>query len=118
MADYVSIRTSAISEVTEVRLYEETVAKVVRNHREIPAGLPMIDRAVIRAIANPTRVFGSRAGSFVYVDDGVTNGRGDPLKVPVKLVSGTQARVATFFFARVTPAEDRNTLYKRGGGDA
>jgi hypothetical protein len=97
--DYIKIKTSAVETVTEVLLYEETIAKVAVGHPEIPVGLPSIHGAVTKAIVNPTRTNQTRPRSVVYIDDATTNASGDPLVVPCRIVEGTSARVASFYFA-------------------
>ncbi|RYX90977.1 MAG: hypothetical protein EON84_13275 [Bradyrhizobiaceae bacterium] len=97
--DYIKIKTAAVSAVTEVYLYDETIAKVVVGHPEIPAELPSIQDAVKQAIVNPTRTKQDRPRTVVYIDDATTNAGGDPLVVPCRIVGGTSARVASFYFA-------------------
>jgi hypothetical protein len=96
---YVRIKTSAVPAVTDVLLYEETVAKVVVGHPEVPIELPSMAEAVKKAIINPTRTQQNRARSVVYIDDATTNAGGDPLIVPCRIVEGTSARVTSIYFA-------------------
>lgn len=99
MADYIKIKTTAVPAVTEVLLYDETIAKVKVGHPEVPAELPSIQGAVAQAVVNPTRTRQVRDRSVVYIDDATTNAGGDPLIVPVRIVEGTSARVTSFYFA-------------------
>ena len=91
--------STAIPEITHVRLYEETVEHVCENHPEIPAQLPSMTFAVEQAIVDPTHVEFSHAGAYVFVNTRAVNKSGDPLRVPVKIVEGTSGRIRTFYFA-------------------
>lgn len=99
MTDYIKIETSAVEVVTEVLLYDETIAKVAIGHPEVPYHLPSMAEAVTKAIKQPTRVNRNRPKSVVYIDDATTNAGGNPLVVPCRIVEGTSARVASFYFA-------------------
>jgi len=112
VSDYKTIRTSVLPQITEVRLYNETVEKVRRGHPEIPVELPCIQTAVESAIVNPTHVERSYVNSFVYTDAGTTNAEGDPLRVPVKNITETSARVKSFYFA--SPPTEADVVYRRG----
>lgn len=96
---YIVIRTGVLSNITDVRFYEETKDHIEKEHPEVPVYLPSISYAIASTIAYPTHVEESYSGSYVYVDDETTNASGDPLRVPVKLVEGTSARVRTAYFA-------------------
>jgi hypothetical protein len=106
------IKTGILSQLTEVRFYDETVDHVKAEHPEIPIELPCVSTAVENAIVNPTHVESSYSNSYIYVDGGTTNASGDPLRVPVKGVSGNSGRVKTVYFAsgNTTP----NIIWKRG----
>lgn len=101
MTPFRVIKTTAVSVLSEVILYEETIQKVKDGHPEVPAELPSIEHAVEQAIVNPTYVEKSYKNSYVFVDTSSTNSSGDPLRVPVKVVTGTSGRVKTFFFGDV-----------------
>lgn len=88
--------------VTEVRVYDETLDHVRRRHPEVPAELPSIAHAVAEAIDNPTHIEKSHSNSYVFVSYASTNRSGDPLRVPVKIVEGTSARMKTFYFASLS----------------
>jgi len=96
---YIKIETTAVPAVTEVLLYEETIAKVRVGHPEIPVELPIVQGAVRKAIQQPTRTKQNRPRTVTYIDDATTNAGGDPLVVPCRIVEGTSARVASFYFA-------------------
>jgi hypothetical protein len=86
--------------ITEVRVYEETIAHA-SEHAEIPKELPCIIEAVEGALKAPTHIEVSpHPSSYVFVDATTTNRSGDPLRVPVKVVDGTSARMKTFFFGK------------------
>jgi len=97
--DYIKIKTSAVPAVTEVRLYAETVAKIIQGHQEVPLGLPSMSAAVEKAVVKPTRVKQNRPHTVLYIDDATTNAGGDPLVVPCRIVEGTSARVTSIYFA-------------------
>ena len=94
------IRTAIIRNVTEVRFYDDTIKKIRLAHPEVPIELPSILSAVARAIMYPSRVEQSHSNTYVYVDVNSTNSSGQPLRVPVRLVSGTSGRVTSVYFAR------------------
>lgn len=96
---YTLIATAVIPELTEVRLYDETVDKVRRGHPEVPAHLPSLVAAVTNALANPALVERIDGGNYVYIDTGTTNASGDPLRVPVKRIARSSGRVKSFYFA-------------------
>ena len=97
--------------LTEVRLYEETINKVREGHPEVPAELPFMAHAVEQAILNPTQIEISYSNSYVFVDHTSTNLSGDPLRVPVRSVTATSGRVASFFFASKAQA---NVMWRKG----
>jgi hypothetical protein len=96
---YIKIKTSAVAVVTEVLLYDETMAKVASGHREVPLELPSMAEAIKKAVINPTRTKQNRPRSVVYIDDATTNAGGDPLIIPCRIVEGTSARVTSIYFA-------------------
>ena len=114
MADdpYRVIKTNVLPQLTEVRLYEDTVEKIARGHREVPIELPMMQDAIATAVANPTHVESSYRGSYVYVDAESTNASGDPLRVPVKPIEGTSGRVRSAFFA--SSEDNPEIVWRRG----
>lgn len=117
MSDFRTYTTTVYSAVTTVRIYDEVLQHVVDEHPELPQilpHLPSMEAAVAGAIQNPTFIELSRPNTLVYVDPSTTNRAGDPLRVPVKIVEGTSARVTTFFFA--TPEGERQYVYRRENG--
>jgi len=106
VSSYITIRTYVIPTLDEVRLYEDTVDHVKAEHPEIPAELPSLVDAAIIAISHPTHVENSYGGSVVFVDVTTTNASGDPLRVPVKRVSGTSGRARTYYFASANGVRD------------
>lgn len=109
--EYTLIKTTVFTGVTEVRFYEETVGHIKEEHPEIPIELPSIHGSVEKCIVSPTHVEGSYGNSFVFVDAESTNASGDPLRVPVKIVEGTSARVKTAYFA--STSGERNIVWRR-----
>lgn len=86
--------------LSRVRLYRETVTKVMIFHPEIPVELPSIEAAIRKAIAEPSYVATSYGSSYVFVDEGSTNRTGLPLLVAVKVLQERSGRVRSFYFAR------------------
>jgi hypothetical protein len=110
---FVTLKTTAVSAVTEVRFYAETEQHIRDGHPEVHIDLPSIYGAVQKAVEVPTHVEQSYANSYVYVDSTSTNQSGDPLRVPVRIVGPTtSARVKTAYFA-ATPA-GANVIWRRG----
>lgn len=106
------ISTDVIDGLVEVRFYDETIAHIKEGHPEIPIELPCVTSAVEKAIVNPTVVEESYDNSFVFVDEETTNKSGDPLRVPVKVIEGTNSgRVKTAYFA--TSDEQKPVRYRR-----
>jgi hypothetical protein len=108
---YIVISTAIIDELTEVRLYDETVGHVKERHPEIPIELPSMTTATAGAIANPTHVEETYDQSYVFVDAETTNRSGDPLRVPVKVIEGTSGRVKTVYFA--STEGERKIVWRR-----
>jgi hypothetical protein len=106
-----------VPQITEVRLYAETLEHAREHHGndrgfgQIIAHLPSMSSAVQAAISNPTSVENPRVGSYVYVSEDTTNFSGDPLRVPVKHIAGTSGLVKTLYFASTDGA--RNTIWRR-----
>jgi hypothetical protein len=98
------ITTTVFSNVETVRFYDETLEHIKEQHPEIPIELPSIHQSVERAIVHPSHIEASYSNSYVFVDAETTNAFGDPLRVPVKIVEGTSARVKTVFFATTSGA--------------
>lgn len=86
MSRYKTITVTVIPAITQVRIYEETVAHVREQHPEIPVELPSILYALEETIRNPTHIELSRANSYVFVNFFATNKSGDPLRAPVKII--------------------------------
>lgn len=76
----------------------------------MPIELPCIKMAVTNALQKPTHVEKSYSNSYVYVDKDTANDSGDPLRVPVKGVTGTLGRVKTIYFASTG---DREVIWRR-----
>jgi hypothetical protein len=108
---FVLMKTTAIPAVAEVRLYADTEQHIREEHPEVPLDLPSVHGAIKKAVEAPTHVEISYANSYVYVDGTSTNASGDPLRVPVKIVANTSARVKTAYFA-ATPA-GANVVWRR-----
>jgi hypothetical protein len=101
---FIRFKTAVIPAITEVRLYAETEQHIRDDHPEVPVDLPSVHGAIQKAVETPTHIEQSYSNSYVYVDAGSTNASGDPLRVPVKVISETtSARAKTAYFAS-TPA--------------
>jgi hypothetical protein len=107
------IKSTVIDGLEEVRLYDETVDKIRRNHPEVPIELPSLHAAVENAIIQPTHVESSHEGSYVFVDSETTNRSGDPLRVPVKPLGSGSGRVRTAYFASTAT---RPIIWRRKDG--
>lgn len=99
--DYLVIETSA-PQLDTVRLYDETWAKIRRDHEEFAADLPSHREMVEDTIANPTEVYASNGRlpgtAFIFASSNNTLG-GHPCIVPVKVYQDTTSgRVATALF--------------------
>ena len=117
MSDYKDIITPVIPQVTKVRIYDETIQHVMDNHPEIGrhAELPVVRAAVENTLTSPTHVEESYNNSFVFVDHNSTNAAGDPLRVPVRVVEDTEARMKSFYFASTD--KPRNVIWRSGDGE-
>jgi hypothetical protein len=104
--DFKVILTTAVPGLSTVRLYDETIHHVNEEHREVQIELPSMMVAIENAIKNPTSTEPSYANSVVFVDDATTNYAGDPLRIPVKRIAGTDSgRIKTIFFASTDTKE-------------
>lgn len=105
---YAVIDTNARPDITEVRLYEETIDHVKEAHAgQFPSDLPSIVGAVGDALRNPTETQDSYNNSVEYVDSNTLNANGHPLRVFVRRVDDTtSARLKTFFFAGTEDDDD------------
>ena len=103
MADdgYQIIRTAAISQITVVRYYPETVQHIVEEHPEFAGELPSVMQAISDTVANPTMVYRSNtAASTSFVFCSSQNTFGDlSMYVPVKVVTGTSGVLKTAYFS-------------------
>jgi hypothetical protein len=94
-----AVRTHVFPAVAEVRIYQDTIEHIRKNHPEIPVELPSFQQAIENALIQPSWIESSRPNTDVFVDRRSANKSGDPLRVPVKIVSGTSGRLLTAFFA-------------------
>jgi len=112
---HVVIQSSTIPAITLVRVYASTLEHARERHGhefgQIIAGLPVMSEALAAAYTNPTHIENPRPGAYVFVDASSTNYAGDPLRAPVKLISGTSALAKTFYFASTTG--ERNIVWRR-----
>ena len=98
---YRQVTSTAIPQISTVRLYRETLVHIYEEHPEVKT---VGEEGVLEAIDAPSQVFASRTdpeNSFVFVSDNVTY-EGNPLHVPVRRVAHSSGRVATAYF-RSTP---------------
>ena len=96
--EYWEIVSTAVPEVSRIRLYRKTVEHIEERHPEVVDTVGI--EGVISAINAPTRVLESStnpAQAFVFVSDTIKY-ESNPLHVPVKVVEGTSARVRTAYF--------------------
>jgi hypothetical protein len=113
---FVIVETNVVALVTHVHIYTSTIQHVVNDHLEIGrnAELPAIQGAVAKTLTAPTYVATSYNRSLVFVDEGSTNASGQPLRVAVRIVSETSARMKTFFFA---DGSADNVIYRKEDGN-
>jgi hypothetical protein len=101
---YSVIPSTAVTTITQVHVYDSAVQHALDGHPEIGA-FDIGPRAVIeQAVANPSTIYDSRTdpgGSVVFVST-VNTYEGNPLYVPIRIVSGTSARVTTAYFSSTT----------------
>jgi hypothetical protein len=95
------VHTSTIPELTVVRLYEETLTKIVTGHPEFTITKATLAEATETALLNPSAYHLSSTKpehTFVVVSDAATH-LGNPIRVFVKVVGGTEGRVNSVYFA-------------------
>ena len=115
--EYVVVPTSAVPQLTEVRVYAETFTHIGERHgaqfgsafthvgenhgAELGSILqmPAMEHAIASGIKKPTHLEPANPGSYKLVDTSSTNIEGEPLKLLVKTVSGTSGRLQTLYFA-------------------
>jgi hypothetical protein len=109
---YVIVPISAPLSLTEVRIYESTIAHASKHLAEFPTDMEQMVEAVRHGLMHPTHLEGSYGDSIVFIDAGTTNFSGDPLQVPVKPIAGTTSgRVRTFYFGSVSSTA--NIIWRR-----
>lgn len=98
---YIIVETSVISEVTVVRIYDETLPHIQESHPEFGNFIPSLEHAIKETISNPTEIRRTDADvsveSFRFCSSNHTYGN-NSLVVPVKVVEGTSARLSTAYF--------------------
>jgi hypothetical protein len=96
------VTTAAISHITQVYCYDETLRHISEEHLEFREFIPSLEHAVHDAITNPTHVVESNptihAGGFKYCSERHTSGGSKHLVVAVKAVEGTSALLKTAYF--------------------
>lgn len=101
MADkYTIIPVSAWPGLTVVRLYDSTLQHIAEEHAEFGLQLPSLRLGLEMAVANPISIDDSTTdpgGSIVIASNALTY-FGDPVHIPVRMVSGTSGRVVTAYF--------------------
>ncbi len=103
--EYKEIATSAIDEISTVRLYAETWNDhIVPRHPEVNDRLE--DSDLLETVKDPSAVYKSATNrdSRVYVSNNYLYNE-NPLHVPVKIIEGTtSARIQTAYFRRPNPS--------------
>jgi hypothetical protein len=110
--EFLLIKTAVFPAVTDVRFYEETLQHIIEQHPEVPILLPSVNSAVEHGLILPTHIEASYSNSFVFVDAETTNAVGDPLRIPVKIIEGTSARLKTVYFASADQ-DNQNIVWRR-----
>jgi hypothetical protein len=103
--DYIHVSVIGPPQLTEARLYDETLEHIAQSHAEFQLQLPSQQTALVDAVANPTALYDSTTApgkSVVLVSESFTH-LDDPVHVAVKLVEGTSGRVQTAYFSSRTP---------------
>jgi hypothetical protein len=102
--DYISFSVLVLPKPLEVRLYQETMVKIARDHPEFELQLPSYETGIGRALATPDSIHSSttRPTSLVVVSSAFTY-NGDSVFVPVKLITESSARVQTAYFSSGAP---------------
>ncbi len=105
------IKTTAISNITEVRYYDETIEHIREQHAEFSSYFPSLDHAICDAIENPTHVYQAstspQSSGFRYVSSSTTYDD-NLLVVIVKPIATTSGLVKTAYFTGHVPG---NLLY-------
>lgn len=106
---YWRVESTAIAEVSSVRLYNETWDVLQEKHPELKTvGV----EGVLGTVQNPSRIYPSRTeGSFLFVNDEIAY-LNAPMLVAVRLVKDSSCRVATAYFRSNSLATP--TLWDRG----
>ena len=98
--DYRVIKTTAVPEVSEVRVYDETLPHLGDGHPELRNLIPSLEFAIHDTISQPTEVYASNpphVNSFKFRSDNHLHGD-NPMVVAVKVVEGTSALFKTAYF--------------------
>lgn len=101
-AEYRTIISTGWKGLTVVRLYQETMRHIAEEHPELRLQLPSQIDGLIKAIGAPSSVYVSTTdpGRSVVLVSHKFSYFGDPVHVPVRIVSGTSGRVLTAYFSR------------------
>jgi len=83
----------------DVKIYDTTLEKIRAKHPEEYARL----QEIYQTIQAPTRVHKSKTNprSITLLNSNATSAAGDPLRVPVKIVSDTSAIMTSAYFTEV-----------------
>lgn len=95
-----SIQSTIIPNLQEILFYESALAHLVEGHPEFL--LPSLHRAIESAVsitATSVHVSSTSPSSVIFVDSNTTNRRGQPLRVPVKLLGNSTGSIKTAYFA-------------------
>lgn len=98
--DYRVIETSAIPEISHVRIYDETLPHFGDGHPELRLVTPSLEGAIHDTISQPTEVYASNpphVSSYKFCSTNHLHGN-NPLVVAVKVVEGTSALCKTAYF--------------------
>lgn len=104
---YVAIATTAIQEVSQVIVYDETIPHLGIGHPELRNLTVSLEHAIHDTISRPTEVYVSNpphVNSYRFRSTDHLYGN-NAMVVAVKVVEGTSARLTTAFFtSQVTGA--------------
>lgn len=98
--DYRVVKTTTIKEVSQVRIYDETLPHLGEAHPELRHLIPSLEGAIHDTIARPTEVYASNpphVSAFKFHSTNHLHGN-NSLVVAVKVVEGTSALCKTAYF--------------------
>lgn len=112
---YVVVETTAIAQIAQVRVYDETLPHLGEGHPELSHVIPSLEHAIHDTISQPSEVYESNpphVASYKYRSENHSYGN-NHMVVAVKVVEGTSALLKTVYFS----SEVKGTLVWRQQND-